>query len=116
MLQVIMLYARAGIRPSDYFEQVSRITNRSADSKSSTSMSRAPADHSTFIRGKSGYFPFAPGGLATSESSGLKETADIIENMEKGFELTSGGIQTIPPGFERGLDFSGANGITAPLS
>ena len=73
-------------------------------------MQRAPADHSTFIRGKSGYFPFAPGGLAAPESLGVKEAADIVEKMEKGFELTSGGIQTIPPGFERGLDFSDDQG------
>lgn len=79
-------------------------------------MSRAPADHSTFIRGKSGYFPFAPGGLATSDSASLKETANIVESMEKGFELTSGGIQTIPPGFQRGLDFSGQEGQTRCLA
>lgn len=39
-------------------------TNRViATGLTSTSLSRAPAPSSTFVRGKSGYMPFLPGGL-----------------------------------------------------
>lgn len=98
----------------------------------STSLERQPSSYvGSFVRGKSSYFPFRPGGLTDvvldlEEEVGLEEMA---EGMEKAFEkgrgafkrgpwiargdgeLTSrcgdrpGGIRTIPPGFTRGLDF-----------
>ncbi|KAH8916707.1 antiviral helicase [Atractiella rhizophila] len=57
--------------------------------KATTSMTRPPADPSSFVRGKSTYMPFTPGGA--------EEIADLgsVENNTK----------TIPPGFTRGLDF-----------
>ncbi|KAG8834790.1 hypothetical protein FRC17_007107 [Serendipita sp. 399] len=57
----------------------------------------APAAPTSFIRGKSGHVPFWPGGL--DESLGLDEHA---------LERPDGhGLQTIPPGFTRGLRLAG---------
>lgn len=69
-----------------------------------------PYDTKSFVRGKSGAFPFAPGGL---EGEMIQEAAEeteraleeIVEGLEKSNALGRGGIRTIPPGFERGLDF-----------
>lgn len=33
------------------------------------------------------------------------EAEDIVVRTERAFEEALGGIQTVPPGFERGLDF-----------
>lgn len=60
-------------------------------------MQRAPAAPNSFVRGKSGQVPFWPGGL--DESLGLDE--DAIDH--KGPH----GLQTIPPGFKRGLRLPG---------
>lgn len=74
-------------------------------------MQRAPADHSSFIRGKTGHVPFAPGSLRVGlhlDTDSDEEDADgVVDAFEKGLQLSKGGIQTIPPGFERGLDFDG---------
>lgn len=76
-------------------------------------MQRAPADHSSFIRGKTGHFPFAPGSLRVGLHLDDEDDDDedngggVVNAFEKGLELSRGGIQTIPPGFERGLDFDG---------
>lgn len=85
------------------YKEVSRHAGPSLDSSNSTSLSRKPDDASSFIRGKSGHFPFAPGGIVT----GLEANTDgnVVEELEKGLELAAGGIRTVPPGFERGLDF-----------
>lgn len=82
------------------------------DAKNSTSMQRAPADSSSFIRGKTGHFPFAPGSLRLGlhldeDSDEEQDGGGVVDAFEKGLELSRGGIQTIPPGFERGLDFDG---------
>jgi antiviral helicase SKI2 len=79
---------------------------------SSTSIKREPLSYEakSFVRGKSGQFPFAPGGLG-DEAIGLPEQdaeeafEDIVKGVEKSHSLGRGGIKTIPPGFERGLDF-----------
>ena len=75
-------------------------------------MAREPTlyDTKSFVRGKSGQFPFAPGGLdgtAVKEDAGNAEQAleEIVKGVEKSNMLGRGGIKTIPPGFERGLDF-----------
>lgn len=60
-------------------------------------MQRAPAAPSSFVRGKTGQIPFWPGGL--DESLGLDEDAADRKGPH--------GLQTIPPGFTRGLHLPG---------
>lgn len=61
-------------------------------------MDRAPGPVGAFVRGKSGYVPFQPGGLDgvlfSSSQSGISE-----ESVK--------GLRTIPPGFSRGLRLAG---------
>ncbi|KAG9042495.1 hypothetical protein FS837_010810 [Tulasnella sp. UAMH 9824] len=74
-------------------------TNRViATGLTSTSLSRAPAPSSTFVRGKSGYMPFLPGGL--------EDAVVGAEEGEEGSERQKG-LRTIPPGFSRGLRILG---------
>jgi antiviral helicase SKI2 len=62
----------------------------------STSSDRRPAPTSNFVRGKSGYAPFWPGGLdslvAKPNDTGAKEGVAVTK-----------GLRTIPPGLKRGL-------------
>ncbi|KAG2156698.1 ATP-dependent RNA helicase, partial [Suillus bovinus] len=62
----------------------------------STSMDRAPAPVANFVRGKSSYFPFKPGGLDDVILAATQTTAVPIK-----------GLRTVPPGFSRGLRLSG---------
>ncbi|GAA5934158.1 hypothetical protein JCM10213_003717 [Rhodosporidiobolus nylandii] len=77
----------------------------------STSIDRKPASYvGSFVRGKSSYFPFRPGGLNDimldeEEKEGLDGLDKAAQGLEKAFEKGHGGIRTIPPGFTRGLDF-----------
>ncbi|KAK4055538.1 Antiviral helicase ski2 [Microbotryomycetes sp. JL201] len=75
----------------------------------STSIDRQPSSFaSSFIRGKSSYFPFKPGGLAEEIGLQDQDSPDVngtADSLEKAFEKGRGGIRTIPPGFTRGLDF-----------
>lgn len=61
-------------------------------------MDRAPGPVGAFVRGKSGYVPFQPGGLdevlRSSTQTGISE-----ESVK--------GLRTIPPGFSRGLRLAG---------
>ncbi|KAG9305006.1 hypothetical protein G9A89_007409 [Geosiphon pyriformis] len=73
--------------------------------KNSTSLLREPSAPGDFVKGRSNYFPFAPGGL---ESEVLIHTAeDVTKVLEESFKLEEDGLLTIPPGFERGLLFEG---------
>lgn len=65
------------------------------NAQTSTSLLRAPAPTSTFVRGKSGYLPFKPGGLDDV----------ILAEDDRPIASGSKGLRTIPPGFSRGLDF-----------
>jgi len=60
-------------------------------------MNRAPAPPSNFVRGKSGQAPFWPGGL--DESLGLDEEAADRQGFNQ--------LQSIPPGFLRGMRLPG---------
>ncbi|KII94033.1 hypothetical protein PLICRDRAFT_171718 [Plicaturopsis crispa FD-325 SS-3] len=64
----------------------------------STSLDRAPGPSKSFVRGKSGYVPFWPGGLD-----------DVVISNPDGVDVTndSKGLRTIPPGFHRGLRLPG---------
>jgi antiviral helicase SKI2 len=87
-----------------------------ATAKSSTSMLRKPAARADFVRGAAGFFPFAPGGLDTIEStaaledqlraSAAAEEVDSRKKLEKVIKLGEGGLLEVAPGLERGIDFS----------
>jgi antiviral helicase SKI2 len=62
----------------------------------STSLSRAPGPSKNFVRGKSGYVPFWPGGLEDLAADDLSTRG-----------ANSKDLKTIPPGFSRGLRFPG---------
>ncbi|TIB36339.1 hypothetical protein E3P86_02521 [Wallemia ichthyophaga] len=81
------------------------------NARTSTSIHRAPTDAASFVRGKSGNVPFAPGGLDV-----VKETVDMESRNKHGLDgesagtsvdLSKGGLRTAPPGFGRGLRFEG---------
>ncbi|KAG9242809.1 NUC185 domain-containing protein [Calycina marina] len=87
----------------------------SATAKNSTSFSRKPANKADFVRGAAGFFPFAPGGLEGVEAAALLEEQVIKSEvkaesgpskLERIINFTEGGLLEVPPGFERGLDFS----------
>ncbi|KAH9950987.1 antiviral helicase, partial [Amylocystis lapponica] len=71
---------------------------RIATGLTSTSLDRAPGPSTNFVRGKSGYVPFWPGGL----DNVLKET-DVVNDLHEG----SIGLKTVAPGLSRGLRLSG---------
>ncbi|AEO61130.1 hypothetical protein MYCTH_2310999 [Thermothelomyces thermophilus ATCC 42464] len=89
-----------------------------ATAKSSTSMLRKPASRADFVRGAAGFFPFAPGGLEGIESTAALEDqlrapsapgtgeGDSRKKLEKVIKLGEGGLLEIPPGLDRGIDFS----------
>ncbi|KAK7686619.1 hypothetical protein QCA50_010219 [Cerrena zonata] len=64
----------------------------------STSLDRAPGPSNNFVRGKSGYVPFWPGGM----DDVAKESASVIDLNDE-----SQGLKSIPPGFSRGLRLPG---------
>ncbi|KAK0208953.1 antiviral helicase [Desarmillaria ectypa] len=63
----------------------------------SMSLERAPGPSTSFVRGKSGHFPFWPGGL------------DVLLDPDVSLDLTTckKGLRTVPPGFCRGLRLPG---------
>jgi hypothetical protein len=67
----------------------------------STSMERKPADYQgSFVRGKSSYFPFRPGGLGHAILTGEEEDSTdgtptlAVEGLEKAFEKGRGTISS----------------------
>lgn len=66
----------------------------------STSLDRAPAPSKSFVRGKSGYVPFWPGGLEDP----------LVNANEASNGQGSKGIRTIAPGLSRGLCLPGSEG------
>lgn len=74
-------------------------TRRISTGLTSTSLDRAPGPSNTFVRGKSGYVPFWPGGL--EEVSSEPRSLDGINQRNRK------GLRTIPPGFSRGLRLPG---------
>ncbi|KAK7063867.1 ATP-dependent RNA helicase [Favolaschia claudopus] len=64
---------------------------RASTGLTSTSMDRAPGPSKNFVRGRSGYVPFWPGGLE-----------DAVISGDTGSQ-SKAGLKTIPPGFTRGL-------------
>jgi antiviral helicase SKI2 len=68
--------------------------------KNSTSLKREPTNAANFVRGKSTNIPFIPGGFSVNSS----EVEDQFAGIEATLDL-DGPLQTIPPGFDRGLRF-----------
>ncbi|QNP95492.1 YALIA101S15e02036g1_1 [Yarrowia lipolytica] len=68
------------------------------NNKNSMSVNRAAGSKLDFVRGRSGFMPFAPGGV------------DLAEKQEQGQLLhrDSHGLFDVAPGFERGLDIVGS--------
>ncbi|KAJ7897302.1 antiviral helicase [Mycena olivaceomarginata] len=64
---------------------------RASTGLTSTSLDRTPGPTKNFVRGRSGYVPFWPGGLEDAVISGNPESQ------------SKAGFKTIPPGFTRGL-------------
>jgi antiviral helicase SKI2 len=71
---------------------------RLATGLTSTSLERAPGPSTNFVRGKSGYVPFWPGGLDEI----LKESPGGETNGVPGR-----GPRNVPPGLSRGLRLPG---------
>lgn len=65
----------------------------------STSPDRQPGPSASFVRGKSGYAPFWPGGL-----DAIVTKPD--DGGTKGSATETRGLRTIPPGLKRGLRLS----------
>ncbi|KAF7970863.1 hypothetical protein HWV62_22674 [Athelia sp. TMB] len=89
-----LTFVRTGLegRVTGYAETPS---TRISTGLTSTSFDRAPAPAKSFVRGKSGYVPFWPGGLD-----------DVIVDSENSDKATKG-LRTVPPGFARGLRLPG---------
>jgi antiviral helicase SKI2 len=86
----------------------------SATAKNSTSFLRKPANRADFVRGAAGFFPFAPGGLEGVEAAAVLDEqalrADEVvgtgkRGLERVIDFGEGRLLSVPPGFERGLDF-----------
>ncbi|KAH9065893.1 antiviral helicase [Lactarius vividus] len=91
-------FIRSGLsgRVTGYAEVVNPPTQTGL---TSTSSDRQPAPGASFVRGKSGYAPFWPGGLdaivTNSDDGGSKGSASKAK-----------GLRNVPPGLKRGLRLS----------
>jgi len=114
--RTIIRFTREGLegRVTGYKEVT--VPANSATAKNSTSLLRKPANRAEFVRGASGFFPFAPGGLdgveaiAAIEDQALSRHETANAKSSGGLDRvinfsTEGGLLEIPPGFTRGLDF-----------
>ncbi|KAJ1546148.1 hypothetical protein HK096_005463 [Nowakowskiella sp. JEL0078] len=78
----------------------------SLSAKNSTSFSRNPAAYTDFVRGSNSNVPFLPGGL---NDDGQQNAVDLDLEFEDLLRFGSGILETVPPGFERGLIFDESN-------
>ncbi|TKY90624.1 hypothetical protein EX895_000622 [Sporisorium graminicola] len=105
-------FVRAGLEGRIVsYREVSHTSTPLLDSRSSASMARKPAASSNFVRGKSAYVPFAPGGLenevmkdadgAEQDANDVSETIrSQVADMEE--TLSSGrGLRSKAPGLSR---------------
>lgn len=113
--RTVTRFTREGLegRVTGYHEVT--VPAASANAKNSTSLLRRPAGRADFVRGAAGFFPFAPGGLEGVEAlAALEDDEQTTEQSGNGKQSgldriinfgTEGGLLTIPPGFDRGLNF-----------
>ena len=66
--------------------------------KNSTSLLRKPGSKEDFVRGRTGQFPFSPGGL-----DGVSEDMTQSSRYRINEKTQLGPLSSIPPGFTRGL-------------
>ncbi|ORY02930.1 NUC185 domain-domain-containing protein [Clohesyomyces aquaticus] len=115
--RTIIRFTREGLegRVTGYKEVT--VPASSATAKNSTSLLRKPANRAEFVRGASGFFPFAPGGLDGVEAIAAIEDEAILRQETANARKSGGldrvinfgaetGLLEIAPGFTRGLDFS----------
>jgi antiviral helicase SKI2 len=74
----------------------------SITAKNSTSLLRKPAAKTDFVRGKSGFFPFSPGGVDIGSANEKAEELELQEAvmMER---IGRDGLLKVAPGMSRGL-------------
>lgn len=105
-------FVRAGLEGRIVsYREVSHTSTPLLDSRSSASMMRKPATSSNFVRGKSAYVPFAPGGLESEvmknpdgSERDAEDLSDTIRSQVADMEetLSSGrGLRTKAPGLSR---------------
>lgn len=105
-------FVRAGLEGKIVsYREVSHTSTPLLDSKSSASMARKPATSCNFVRGKSAYVPFAPGGLENEvmkdvdgAEQDVEDVSDTIRSQVAGMEetLSSGrGLRSKAPGLSR---------------
>ncbi|SPO20957.1 probable SKI2 - antiviral protein and putative helicase [Ustilago trichophora] len=105
-------FVRAGLEGRIVsYREVSHTSTPLLDSKSSASMARKPATSSNFVRGKSAYVPFAPGGLENEvmkdtdgEAQVAEDLSDTLRSQVADMEesLSSGrGLRSKAPGLSR---------------
>ena len=105
-------FVRAGLEGRIVsYREVSHTSTPLLDSKSSASMARKPATSSNFVRGKSAYVPFAPGGLESEvmkevdgEAQDAEDLSDTLRSQVADMEetLSSGrGLRSKAPGLSR---------------
>lgn len=76
-----------------------QISKSVKNAKNSTSFEREPAHKSDFVRGKSTFYPFAPGGVPFMNNIINQNDNDISLKDDKDKLLLA-----IPPGFDRGMN------------
>ena len=105
-------FVRAGLEGRIVsYREVSHTSTPLLDSKSSASMARKPATQNNFVRGKSAYVPFAPGGLENEvmkdvdgEAHDQNDLSATIQSQVAEMEdtLSSGrGLRSKAPGLSR---------------
>ncbi|CUA76286.1 antiviral helicase SKI2 [Rhizoctonia solani] len=93
-----LVFERAGLEGKVIGCKEASVPRDRPTGHTSTSLQRAPGPIGSFVRGKSGYMPFKPGGM--NEIFEKERGAEVVD-------LDSETLRTIPPGFSRGLKLEG---------
>ncbi|KAI8930243.1 NUC185 domain-containing protein [Entophlyctis helioformis] len=92
-----------GVDMADFSEKT--ITDTELNAKNSSSIHRDPASYTDFVRGRSTFVPFAPGGMV---SAGMPAHSQLLDQamleLEDILDI-DGELLTVPPGLERGIVF-----------
>ena len=111
--RTVIRFTREGLegRVTGYDEVT--VPANSATAKNSTSILRKPANRANFVKGASGFYPFAPGGLDAVEAASafedelLEQQRPVVSNADKLNKIIDfdgeGGLLQVAPGFSRGL-------------
>ena len=102
MSRTVIRFTREGLEGKVTGYKEVTIPAHSITAKNSTSLLRKPATKAEMVRGKAGFFPFAPGGLDAAYS-----TSEEIEKEELKLEdrIDADGLLSVAPGFRKGLRF-----------